>query len=235
MFPIYIHEHKITIWWSAKCGCTTIKNLVFNKLKKLNIANQSDLHKNTYADFDPQYLNYKNILIVRDPINRFISSYNMFFQTFCNMYKINKNLTFSEFVELIYESRKKDNFTQHSKINVSFNHHLINQFSEIYADLNKYCKEKNINFRFDEVIKLEEFNSIDFMKKYFNIILEQNTIKNKTLKNNNNSTFVYNKTHNEINKINPNYQYYLNENIIKKIKEIYENDYEELKKYNIIY
>jgi hypothetical protein len=232
MFPIYIHEYKITIWWSAKCGCSTIKDLVFNKLQKLN---KNDLHKNTYAKFDPQYLNYKNILIVRDPINRFISSYNMFFKIFCNMYKINKNLTFSEFVELIFESRKKDNFTHHSKINVSFNHHLINQFSESYTDLNKYCKENNINFHFDEVIKLEDFNSIDFMKKYFDIILKKDIIKNKTLKNNNNTTFVYDKTYNEIIKIKNDYQYYLNENIIKKIKEIYKNDYEELKKYNIIY
>ena len=234
MFPIYIHEYKITIWWSAKCGCTTIKELVFNKLKKLNIVNQSDLHKNTYTKFDPQYLNYKNILVVRNPLKRFISSYKDIFNDYCQMYKINKNLTFSEFVELIYESIKKDNFTSNSRINVSFNHHLINQFLESYTNLNKYCKENNINFYFDEIIKLEEFNSIDCMKKYFHIILEQDIIKNKALKNNN-TTFVYNnKIYKEINEINPDYQYYLNENIIKKIKEIYLNDYEEFKKYNII-
>ena len=232
MFPIYLHEYKITIWWSAKCGCSTIKDLIFNKLQKLN---KNDIHKDTYTKFDSKYLNYKNILIVRDPINRFISSYNNFFNTFCNMYKINKNLTFLDFVELVLESRKKDNFTHNSRINISYNHHLINQFSEIYTDLNKYCKENGIEFKFDEVIKLEEFNSIDFMKKYFNIILKQNIIKNKTLKNNNNTIFVYNKTYNEIKKINSEYEYYLNENIIKKIKEIYKNDYEELKKYNIIY
>ena len=104
MYPIYIHDYKITIWWSAKCGCSTIKDLIFNNLFDLK---ESDYHKNSYSKFDPQYLNYKNIIIVRDPINRFISSYNDKFNNYCEVYNINKNLTFLEFVELIFESRKK--------------------------------------------------------------------------------------------------------------------------------
>jgi hypothetical protein len=230
MFPIYLHDHKITIWWSAKCGCSTIKALIFNHLLKLKLQN---LHQKSYTDFDSKYLNYKNILIIRNPINRFISSYNQWFPTYCKMYKLNKNLTFEEFIDVALKARENN---LEKKINVSLNHHLTNQFSEKFDDLELYIKENNINFKFDEIIKLEEFDSIEFMKNKFNITINKNIHDNKkNLNNNDFDKFIGNKNYDEIIKIKPNYKYYLNDNIINKIRKLHKKDYNELKKYNIIY
>ena len=226
MFPLYLHEYKITIWWSAKCGCSTIKNLCYNKILNLEKKN---LHTDSYNAFDPKLLHYKNILIVRNPIFRFISSYNMFFNTFIDMHKINKDLTFKEFVELNLKYR-----IDGLKNNVSLNHHTTNQFSEQYINLNKYCLENNIEFKFDEVIKLESFDAVKFTKIYFNIDLKNEEILNKSIKNNN-KEYVFDKTYNEIQKIKPEYNFYLNEEIIHFIKEIYKDDYKLLEEYNIFY
>ena len=203
MYPIYIHEYKIAIWWSAKCGFSTIKTLIFN-----NIYNKNELHENSYVNFDPKYLNYKNILIVRNPINRFISCYNHWFPTFCNMYKLDKNLSFKEFLEITLKSR---NNNLKKEENVSLNHHLTDQFSEKFYDLDNYCKNNNINFKFDKIIKLEEFNSIEFMKNNFNYDLKSNVHYNKkNINMNNNNSFIGNLKYNEIQSISPEYKYYLN-------------------------
>ena len=229
MLPIYLHEYKITIWWSAKCGCSTLKHLIFNIVQKKNL---SDVHQNSYFSFFPECINYKNILIVRNPINRFISAYNNFFYTFVEMYNIKKNITFKEFVKINLESRKNCELLQGK--NISLNHHTINQFGEVFDDLDRYCVKNNINFKFDEIIKLEDFNEVEFIKKYFNIVLDKEIILNRTERKNQN-IFVFDKIKEEIDLIHPDYQYYLNDEIIKDIKEIYKDDYKWLKKYGIIY
>jgi len=149
------------------------------------------------------------------------------------MYKLNKNLTFEEFIDVALKARENN---LEKKINVSLNHHLTNQFSEKFDDLELYIKENNINFKFDEIIKLEEFDSIEFMKNKFNITINKNIHDNKkNLNNNDFDKFIGNKNYDEIIKIKPNYKYYLNDNIINKIRKLHKKDYNELKKYNIIY
>lgn len=220
MFPIYLHEYKITIWWSAKCGCTTIKHIIYNIILKLDIK---DIHFE-YITFKPEYLNYKNILIVRHPIDRIISC-------FINRYEVHKEYfkephNFKEFIDVLSDK------------NLVFpdGHHTCPQFSEEFDNLKKYCDVNDINFKFDNVIKLEELNFNNFLNDYFNLNIEEN------LNINFNKT---NKTENYIEKSFlipklkfdsiPSYKSFLNEEIIKKIKEIYKIDYENFESYKIIY
>jgi len=220
MYPIYIHEYKITIWWSAKCGCSTIKEIIYNKILKKNIEN---IHFE-YLNFNPDYLNYKNIIIVRNPIDRIISC-------FINKYKIyvdehfKKKFNFKEFIDA-----NNDNNIKFYDI-----HHTTPQFSEEYNNLYNYCNENSICFKFDKIIKLEDFNAVDFAKEYFNVDLNINISFNKT---NKSDLFVQDAYLSydilDLNEI-PSYKSFLNEDIIKKIKYIYKIDYENFNNYNIDY
>ena len=232
MFPLYLHDYKITLWWSAKCGCSTIKNIYKNIILQ---QNDTDLHNDSYFYFDEKYLHYTNILIVRNPIDRFISGYLGFFKTFVNMYQISEDLTFKEYVKLILKYRNNNNLEVSH--NISLNHHIVNQFDERFNDLNNYCIKNNINFKFDVIIKLEDFNQSLFLKKYFNIdSIESidNIILNKNIKTNK-QVFVIDYKYDDIIQIFPEYNFFLDNEIIGDIKEIYKDDYKNLKDYNIIY
>lgn len=220
MYPIYIHEYKITIWWSAKCGCTTVKELIYNVILKLNIKN---VHYK-YEKFEPKYLGYKNILIVRNPIDRIISSFINKYDYHKKIYFI-KNHNFEQFIDVL--NNKTIDFPE--------KHHTTPQFSEEFNNLIKYCVENKINFIFDEIIKLEEFNQKKFLAENFNIaITNLDIISNKT---NKTSHFV-NEAYLDCN-LNftniPSYKSFLNEDIILKIKQIYDIDYKNFKIYNINY
>ena len=86
------------------------------------------------------------------------------------MYKISENITFKEYVELILESRKTN-----LQMNISFNHHIIDQFHEIFNDLNKYCLENNINFiEWEENMIMNSFNIKNSnILNYFNRLINK--------------------------------------------------------------
>jgi len=156
MFPIYDDENKIAIWWSAKCGCSTIKNIYYNIIKNKNI---SHVHFE-YQCFDSNKLDYENILIIRDPYDRAVS---VFMDKYINgdcTYLIENidDLTFEKFVLLL---EKKYIIYNENSTNIFLDsHHITPQFSEQYNNLSKYCIENNIDFKFDKIYKLEEFNNI---------------------------------------------------------------------------
>jgi hypothetical protein len=150
MYPFYLHDYKTTIWWSAKCGCSTIKHLIYNIILKIN---PEDFHKDSYTDFDPKYLDYTNILIVRNPIDRIISSYVDKYAQYNERYKLdNPNMNFEEFINLLFEKCKKEDYD--SKNNITYNHHNTPQFSEEFNKLREYTKKNYPNFGFTPMLML---------------------------------------------------------------------------------
>jgi hypothetical protein len=222
MYPFYLHDYKTTIWWSAKCGCSTLKYLIYNII--LNI-NPTDFHKDTYFDFDSKYLNYVNILIVRNPIDRIISSYLDKYWEYNFIYNLNKpDMTFEEFINILFNEYENNNIEPQNK--VSNNHHNTPQFSERFNELHDYTKQNFPEYFFHYIYKLEEFNIQEFMKKHFNIDYDKNVQWNIGKQNKKLSIpDAYKIKYNELKKNIPKYECFLTEDIIKKIKKIYEKDY----------
>lgn len=218
MHPIYLHEYKIAIWWSAKCGCSTIKEIIYNYVLKKNVT---DVYFE-YCSFEPKYLGYKNILIVRNPIDRIISCFmNKYFRFRKENFNDN-DYNFKTFIE--NPENNKYDF-----------HHTGPQFSEYYDNLINYCKKNDILFKFDEIIKLEEFDENLFAKKFFGIELNKNFQLNKTHKSNNFIPKAYLINGNEFTNNSPLYISFLNKDIIETIKKIYQVDYDILHSYGIEY
>lgn len=158
---------------------------------------------------------------MRNPINRIISCYINRYGEFLE--QIQKNYTFKEFINLIYDNKLIDKWG-----------HIIPQFTGHYNCILEY----NENFKFDEVYKIEDLNMNNFIKEnIFNNkydVEKLNYISNSTKKNNLTINVCYNIPLNEI-KIIPNYKSFLNVEIVEKIKKIYKVDYEYFKLYNINY
>ena len=232
MFPFYLHDYKITIWWSAKCGCSTLKHLIYNIILKIN---PEDFHKDSYTNFDPKYLDYTNILIIRNPLNRIISSYVDKYAQYDKKYNLNNpNMTFEEFINTLLNNFQKENHDQ--KFNIAYNHHNTPQFSEEFNKLREYTKKERPDFGFQYIYKLEEFNIGEFMKKHFNIDYDKHIQWN--IGKQNKKLFIenaYRIEYNELKKNVPNYESFLTQEIIDKIKKIYKKDYFHLNINKIIY
>ena len=170
MFPIYDDVNKITIWWSAKCGCSTVKNIYYNIIKNMNIPFKNCHFE--YSKFIPEKLYYKNILITRNPYHRIVSCFldkYIYGDYKCNI--PHDNINFEDFINELYKKYIIHKYNGEFDNRIIDKHHTTPQFSEIYNDLLNYCYKNNINFKFDKIYKLEEFNyenQIDFIKNFRN-------------------------------------------------------------------
>jgi len=244
MHPIYDDVNKITIWWSAKCGCSTIKYIYYNIIKDMNIIN---IHFE-YNKFDSSKLHYKNILVVRNPYDRIVSTFlNKYINEYSQLNIINKlenifDLTFEKFVLLLKEQYVT--FTN----NCLNKHHTTPQFSEAYNNLSKYCIENNIDFKFDKIYKLEEFDSTA-QKEFISYFKETSLLDNINIKynvtNNENNNEDFNKNNIyyllkyqellDLKDFKKNYKLFYNNSIRLLIETIYKVDFDNLKKYDIEY
>lgn len=224
MYVIYDDENKIAIWWSAKCGCTTIKYIYYKIIKNYeHILFEKDCNYDleslhfVYQNFDFSKLYYKNILIVRNPYLRILSTYKEKYLSKKVDYGYN-DLNFEKFIELLYDKYIIYKYNKDSQILDL--HHTTPQFSEEYNNLIDYCNLNNIQFKFDKIYKLEEFNidnQKDFISNFNNCInnIETDVKQNKS----NSQDFIS----------------YYNERLKKYVYEIYKNDFDILKLYNINY
>lgn len=236
MYCIIINNINLNMWWSTKCGCTFIKNLIYNEIEKRNIDISTNIE---YIHIEESYSNglnnYKNILVVRNPISRIISSFINKFVYYSGAITIYGNLlTFDLFVDLLYKHYICNQ-------NVSFNHFIIHhttpQFSEAFDGR-----------KFDKIYCLEKFNDITYFNDYlsnFNIVDNETISNSKIHSNYNNSkktltiTNAYLLNIDELKKIletiQISYESFLNDNNLDKLKQIYKIDYDILKEYNINY
>lgn len=223
MLYLIIPKLKLIVGWNPKCGCTTIKTLLLNKLNHEIIGNVHldmltkenlisgkydifSLTKNNINDYD--YESYLKVCIKRNPFNRLISGLRQRSRWLCNEYKnkeIIKNMLIKDFVLSL---KTTDNIDDHFNSQTS------------------YIIEK---IKFDLILDIENNDQI---KKFYNILgLNYSNIKygdHTTKYNNNNDNYKKLKlkdltdTNKLFNKIITNW---FDEETINHIKNIYKDDF----------
>jgi hypothetical protein len=223
MRPFHLHKYKITIWWSAKSGCSTIKHI----LHRFILQDDHPIHKDTW-DLNKDCLHYKNIAIVRDPKTRLVASY-------LDKYKWWKEQMFDQADYCFLDFVNKISTTS------CFEHHFARQFEEAFLGVElDYMHRFHRRFRFDAVYKLEELNWSAFLKQHFNydlidsVPILHTTTKNKDYTVANASTIPKPYLFNEKQEL-PNYNCFFTTDITTKIEMLYKKDYDYLQIYGIIY
>jgi hypothetical protein len=206
MYFIIDNKLKIIFGWSAKCGCTHIKNMC----NYLQNGNTNDNNMNYHLPLPYNMEEYITILIIRNPYNRIISGfldkYNRHGE-FSHLWK-NKPLTFNNFIDELIKLEWIMIDHHHFTLQTSeyFNENLIlkskklivydinninyNYISYLY---NKEIPQEIINFKgphYRKTIKkfttfqyiydndLHDYHQYDFPLKYF----FNDDIKNKIIK-----------------------------------------------------
>jgi len=251
MFPLYDDKNKKIFFWSYKCGCTYIRDIFYNHYLKLNYKpNYIKIITllSRYNKVDNQKLiTYQKIYVCRDPYARIVSCFvdkyinghftfwlnlNIWIKNFFNYFSYNGNkkyykFNFEDFIDLVYEKIVQ------SRINLLEFYHIAPQFSINY----------NNNFVLDKIYKLEDLDSSFFLKDEFNItnnVIHESKHHNNCSISENNIKDAFKLNHEQLlilkqNKRIPHYKCFYNEDIKKKVDEIYKMDIDILSKFNINY
>lgn len=230
-------KHKILFILSHKCGQCTISTY----LKRLD-NNTNDIHADYYNDnrkeISEEYLSYFKILILRNPYERFVSGFlqECIIQNNEKYKKI--DMTFEEyclFLLSIYDKNNINkysiNFTHNDEKNVNkLDGHLQSQFVEISDALNMYGKSIDI---------ITDLKNINNVLKTINNKLNVNII---TTEKNNAKKYFKEYTHSATKMLisdiakgrsYPTWNYFYNDKIKNIIDQIYHEDFDLLKKYNM--
>jgi hypothetical protein len=217
MFFLVDSNKKIIFGWSAKCGCSHIKE-IFYFLQTGNLNNR--IH--TYKDYCIQKLpddieNYTTIIIIRNPYKRIVSG-------FLDKYRKNGEfrylwkdsaLSFSQFVDKLidYDWKKIEK------------HHFTQQTSEkfdkkiLLSKIIKFYDIGNVDYEYIEQLydkKIPEcvINKKQGHERLLNVNVE-------SYYNNN----VYDLQIDDYINYNINIKYFYNEDIRKKVFNFYINDF----------
>jgi hypothetical protein len=149
-----IDENKKVIFgWSAKCGCSHIKNIFYYLQTGEYCKPGQIVHRGKGKDFKqlPENLNdYTIIMFIRNPFERVVSGFLDKYKLggeFRDLWDKTIPLTFSNFVDKIIENNRMID-----------NHHFTPQTSEHFCDKVRYNNKtfiydiNNINYDFIEHI-----------------------------------------------------------------------------------
>ena len=123
-------KHKIIFGWSAKCGCSHIKNIFYYLQSGVCCGPNEYIHRGKGKDFQPLPENlseYTLLLFVRNPYKRLVSGFLDKYGPkgeFRHLWESALPLTFSNFVDAIYTDDSK----------MIDNHHFTPQTSEHFCD-----------------------------------------------------------------------------------------------------
>jgi hypothetical protein len=144
MFFIIDNDLKIIFGWSAKCGCSHLKKIVY-----FLITNNINSVIHTSADIcklPTDIENYTTILIIRNPyvrlVSGFLNKYNKF-GVFRNRWKYEK-IVFSEFVDELLNNNW----------NMIDRHHFTPQTTE---DFDEHIISRS------KILKIYDLNNIDYI------------------------------------------------------------------------
>jgi len=223
MYFLVNHDYKVIFGWSAKCGCSHIKN-IFWYLKNNKINNR--IHTNEDRMQLPNDIeNYTTIIFCRNPYTRvisgFLDKYNVNGQ-YRHLWKYD-NISFYQFIgELI-----KFNWKLIEK------HHFIPQTDE-YFDINKIIKSKYIKFYDIENIDYEYIENL-FNKQIPTKILNVTFGHERKKYDEYFEEFVYYLDINTYYHYNVSIKYFYNEELQQKVYNFYENDFKIFKQYGFDY
>jgi len=134
MYFLTDRYNKVIFGWSAKCGCTHIKNIFYFLTGNRPFT---DLHRqDSYGDLPKDYHDYTIIIVTRNPFERIVSGFKEKYME--GKFKLKgydrTSLTFNQFTEELVENKFK---------NIEL-HHFTHQLSEKWRD--ELSSHKNIKF-----------------------------------------------------------------------------------------
>jgi len=213
---IILHEKKLIIFWSPKCGCTTLKTIISIYLNIYDSNKYEKIHKNkelrefiNVKKFESEiYKDYDIVMLVRNPYTRLVSGFINKYIDF-EKYKNPDNCdSFLDFCNIL--SKYPNEIDKHH-----FEKQTTNKGWEFYLELGK----PKIKYVLDT-------SQVNDLKKILN--LKINDIKlNKTDKiekyDNKN---LWSKSYDSLKKIkNYNYFNFYNDDLKKLVYNIYEDDF----------
>ena len=212
MYFLVNEKKKIIFGWSAKCGCSHIKN-IFRFLENGKMNNK--IHEKKDCGKIPNNIEeYITIIITRNPYKRLISGFLDKYSEkgqYRYLWK-DKILSFSKFVN---ELVKKDNKTIEK-------HHFTPQTTENF----------NKKILMSKIFKIYDISKIDykFIEKIYNIKINPCVINRKfgherDIKKNILEKYVYDLPIEDYINYNINYNFFYNKDLKKKVFEFYINDF----------
>lgn len=164
MYFIIYSERKIIFGWSAKCGCTHFKGIVWNLLYDEELKG-ARVHEKKARDKLPSDIeNYISVLVIRNPYERLVSGFLDKYKPrgqYRNIWKC-EPLTFTKFVDELIKPNWK----------VIEQHHFTPQITEDF-NADKLLKSKG----------LKTFDIVDidynFLEKLYNKKISDFSIKQK--------------------------------------------------------
>jgi len=232
MIPINLHEYQINVWYSAKCGCSTIKSILQKFIFQSDVEDEHHLPEGTGHPF--WKIHYKNILIVRNPATRLIACYLDKYDFLKTKFFQNQDFTFATFVARIESEWSQPNST-------FYDHHFARQFEERFEGMElQYVQQYHKRFRFDFVYKLETMDFVWFLKHHFQKEVSEIPHNRNVTKKNNNYYVAGAYAICKPQLLNEkgeacNYECFLNDELKAQIKRIYYKDYMYMAQYGIVY
>jgi hypothetical protein len=211
-------KRKVIFGWSAKSGCSHIKNIFYYLQTDLYCGPQDRVHRGKGQDFQPLPENlseYTLLLFIRNPYKRLVSGFlDKYGPTgeFRHLWDCNLPLTFSNFVDAIYQNDSK----------MVDNHHFTPQTSEHFCDrIKNHSKTfiydiENIDYAIIEYIFQKELPDevIDYRGPHqhkYDIVVHYD---------------VYDTPIDDYCDCKPLLSCYFDEDIYKKVGEIYKKDFD---------
>lgn len=127
MYFLTDEKRKISFGWSAKSGCSHVKNLFSFLTKNERRPNDEKLHQDFDYQGPPNPQTYGFFIFIRNPYERIVSGFLEKYKAsgeFHHLWSKTKTLTFENFVDALYEQ----DFTTID------HHHFSPQLSETWDD-----------------------------------------------------------------------------------------------------
>lgn len=233
MFFLVSHKYKFLLGWSAKCGCSSVKNwyLDVHGIDKsqlgMPVYKAIGYAKTQYTKVEwgkpDLYRNYRKYAVVRNPYSRVVSG-------FVNKYIIENRLpnrgwsTFNQFLNMLSED---------IEFKAVDTHHFTHQFSEAYHGFER------AGFGFDMVIRMENLDDgLKTIGDYHKLCDKKVSEFNKTRYGRRGGSYV-NVAEMPIEKFDrdkiPPFQYFYDASTIERVRVIYDIDFRRLKESGIHY
>jgi hypothetical protein len=206
-------EKKIIFGWSPKCGCTHIKNIV-GFLENKNLFGVNSVMYNT-CELPENLNNYIIIIIIRNPYKRIVSGLLDKYKEsglFRHLWNIDIPLTFENFIDKIIESN----------YNVIDYEHFSAQTSGWFIDEIK-THTKTIIYDIENI-------DYEYIGSLYNKTIPPEIIQFRGDHINKNTEpfneYVFNKEIDEYSNYKIPIEYFYNDDLKEKIKQIYKKDFE---------